>query len=292
MSTKDKGTRLWEAAEMTRRDLPASGATSGFAADYALAAQPVMAEGVRLTDTVGLVAGMIAVPIGFQTIPAYRAMPQDGRNRPVILVVQEIFGVHEHIKDICRRFAKLGYCAIAPELFHRQGDVTKLQSIDDILEIVAKVPHEGLMADLDAAVKWAKDAGVGDISRLGITGFCWGGRIVWLYAAHNPSVKAGVAWYGRLVGEKTRNNPVHPVDIAKAISGSVLGLYAGEDPDIPLSAVEQMRAALGRGSRSQIHVYPGAPHAFFADHRPSYRKEPAEDGWKRCLAWLDSHGVA
>jgi carboxymethylenebutenolidase len=251
-----------------------------------------MAQSMILTDTAGLEAGMIAVPVGTETIPAYRAVPRSGRNRPLILVVQEIFGVHEHIKDVCRRLAKLGYCAIAPELYHRQGDVSKLERLDDIRKIVAKVADKGVLADLDAVVKWAKDAAVGDGSRLGITGFCWGGRIVWLYAAHNPNVKAGVAWYGRLVGEITVNTPAHPIDVARRITGSVLGLYGGEDAGIPVSTVEEMRAALGEGSRSEIHVYPGTPHAFFADYRSSYRKEAAEDGWQRCLGWFKSHGVA
>ena len=261
-------------------------------AGFALAVQPITAATIT-TDTNGLTAGEVKLPMGDVEIPGYRAMPAKGKNFPIVLVVQEIFGVHEHIKDVCRRFAKAGYCAVAPELYARQGDVSKTENFQAIIrDVVSKVPDTQVMSDLDKTVAWAAKSSKGNAKKLAITGFCWGGRIVWLYAAHNPSVKAGVAWYGRLVGEKTRNNPVHPVDIAKAISGSVLGLYAGEDPDIPLSAVEQMRAALGRGSRSQIHVYPGAPHAFFADHRPSYRKEPAEDGWKRCLAWLDSHGVA
>jgi carboxymethylenebutenolidase len=284
--------KLWEAAELSRRQLLASGAVTGFVAGFAMATQPVMAQTMILTDAAGLEAGMIALPVGTETIPAYRAIPQGGRNRPLILVVQEVFGVHEHIKDICRRFAKLGYCAIAPELYHRQGDVSKLQNIEDILKIVAAVPDQGVLGDLDAAVKWAKDAGVGDVSKLGITGFCWGGRFVWLYAAHNPSVKAGVAWYGQLVGEKSEKTPVDPIDVAKSIPGAVLGLYGGDDPSIPVSTIEQMRAALGEGSKSQIHVYPGTPHAFFADYRPSYRKEAAEDGWKRCLAWFRRHGVA
>jgi carboxymethylenebutenolidase len=291
MSKMDHMEWLWTAAEISRRELIATGAITGFAAGYADATQPVMAQSMVLTDTSGLDAGMIELPVGLEKLPAYRAMPQGSRNRPIILVVQEIFGVHEHIKDVCRRFAKLGYCAIAPELYHRQGDVTKLESIDAIRKVVAKVTDEGVMADLDATVKWAKEAGVGDVSRLGITGFCWGGRIVWLYAAHNRAVKAGVAWYGRLVGDKTANTPVQPVDVAKNIAGSVLGLYGGEDAGIPVSSVEQMRAALGEGSKSQIYVYPGAPHAFFADYRPSYRKDAAEDGWKRCLAWFKSHGV-
>ncbi len=280
----------WGVTEMSRRKLIASGALTGFIAGFALAAQPVMAQTTIITNTTGLEAGMIGVPVGIETIPAYRAMPQGGRGRPIILVVQEVFGVHEHIKDVCRRLAKLGYCAIAPELFYRQGDVSKLE-MNAIHKVVAAVADKGVMADLDATAKWAKDSGVGDASQLGITGFCWGGRIVWLYAAHNPAVKAGVAWYGPLTGERTANTPEHPVDIAKAIRGSVLGLYGGEDASIPAGTIEQMRAALGRESKSEIHVYPGMPHAFFADYRPSYRREAAEDGWKRCVGWLKTHGV-
>ena len=292
MDDVNKIDELWDAAEISRRRLIASGAITGFIAGFALAAQPVSAQTMIVTDSSGLEAGMIAVPVGTESIPAHRAMPRDGRSRPLVLVVQEVFGVHEHIKDVCRRFAKLGYCAIAPELYHRQGDVSKLEGFDAIRKVVARVTDKGVLADLDATVKWAKDAGVGDISKLGITGFCWGGRIVWMYAAHNPSVKAGVAWYGRLAGEASANTPRHPVDVAKLISGSVLGLYGGADAGIPLAPIEQIRTALGQGSKSRIHVYPDAPHAFFADYRPSYRKEAAEDGWKRCLAWFREHGVA
>ena len=289
MSAFDK---LWTQAEFDRRALLAGGAATGFVSGFAAATQPIMAQTAIVTDTAGLEAGMIAIPAGTGSMPAYRAAPQGSRGLPLVLVVQEVFGVHEHIKDVCRRFAKLGFCAIAPELYHRQGDVSKLSSFDEIRKIVAQVPDSGVLGDLDATVKWAKDAGVADTARLGITGFCWGGRIVWLYAAHNPQVKAGVAWYGRLVGEKSANNPEHPVDVAKKISGAVLGLYGGEDPGIPLSTVETMKAALGPGSKSQFQIYAGAQHAFFADYRPSYRKDAAEDGWRRCVDWLKSHGVA
>jgi carboxymethylenebutenolidase len=176
------------------------------------------------------------------------------------------------------------------ELYQRQGDVSKLSSIDEIRPIVAKVSDKQVIGDLDAAVAWGVKAGITDENRLGITGFCWGGRYVWLYAAHNPKVKAGVAWYGRLVGDKTENMPTQPVDVAKEIKGAVLGLYGGADPGIPVATVEQMRAALGPGSKSQLHVYPDTPHAFFADYRSSYRKEAAEDGWKRATEWFKAHG--
>jgi carboxymethylenebutenolidase len=210
-------------------------------------------------------------------------------------MISEIFGVHEHIADVARRFAKQGYLAIAPELFVRQGDagsygeIAKLQA-----EVIMKVPDEQVMRDLDACVAWAKGQG-GDTARLGITGFCWGGRITWLYAAHNPGLKAGVAWYGRLVGNSVPLQPRHPVDLAGQLHAPVLGLYGGQDQGIPLDTVDKMKAALAQGSaaarRSEFHVYPEAPHAFHADYRPSYRKEAADDGWKRCLAWFKEHGV-
>lgn len=229
-------------------------------------------------------------------MPAYVAAPAGGKNLPVVLVISEIFGVHEHIADVARRFAKLGYLAIAPEMFVRQGDagsygeIAKLQA-----EVISKVPDAQVMGDLDAAVAWAATRG-GDTSRLAITGFCWGGRITWLYAAHNPQVKAGVAWYGRLVGNATELTPRHPVDLAGSLKAPVLGLYGEKDGGIPLETVEKMKVALAAGSSagqaSQFVVYPDAPHAFHADYRPSYRKEAADDGWKRCLAWFKANGVA
>lgn len=206
--------------------------------------------------------------------------------------MQEIFGVHEHIQDITRRFAKLGYLAIAPELFVRQGDVSKLSSIEEIRLIVAKVPDAQVLSDLDATVDWAVKKAFGNTSRLGITGFCWGGRITWLYAAHNPKVKAGVAWYGRLVGDSTDITPKHPVDIASSLTVPVLGLYGGKDTGIPLDTVEKMRAQLKTSSsKSEIIVYPEAPHAFFADYRSSYREKEAKQGWKRLQAWFKQHGL-
>jgi len=288
----DRFDDLWRRAELDRRKLVAGGIASGVVTGFAAAAQPVMAQTMVVTDPSGLEAGMVDIPVADGTVPAYRAAPAGGKALPVVLVVQEIFGVHEHIKDVCRRLAKLGYAAIAPELYHRQGDVTKLTSIDAIRPIVGKVPDGQVMSDLDATVAWAVKAGIADENKLAITGFCWGGRIVWLYAAHNPKVKAGVAWYGRLVGDKTANQPTYPVDVAKSIKGAVLGLYGAEDSGIPVTTVEQMRAALGPDSKSSLHVYPGAPHAFFADYRPSYRKESAEDGWSRLQAWLKANGVA
>jgi len=264
-------------------------------AGFALAVQPVMAQTTIATSADGLTAGEISVPTVDGAMPAYRAQPAQGSNFPVILVVQEIFGVHEHIKDLCRRLAKLGYQAIAPELYARQGDPRQYSGIPDILaKIVSKVPDSQVMSDLDACVAWAKGNG-GDTARLGITGFCWGGRITWLYAAHNPGVKAGVAWYGKLTGPTSAMNQKHPLDLAGELKAPVLGLYGGLDQGIPLDTVDKMQAALAAGNpaskASRIHVYANAPHAFNADYRPSYRKEEAEDGWQRMQAWFKQNGV-
>ncbi|NJM69010.1 MAG: dienelactone hydrolase family protein [Scytonema sp. RU_4_4] len=274
--------------EITRRNFIA---TATLATGFALAVQPISAK-VITTNTKGLVAGAVKIPVQDGEIPAYRAEPATGKNFPIVLVLQEIFGVHEHIQDITRRFAKLGYLAIAPELFVRQGDVSKLSSIDEIRPIVAKVPDAQVLSDLDATVNWAVKSGKGNADKLGITGFCWGGRMTWLYAAHNPKIKAGVAWYGRLVGDTTELTPKHPVDIASTLKVPILGLYGGKDTGIPLNTVEQMRDRLKSSSRkSEIIVYPDAPHAFFADYRPSYREKEAKEGWKRLQAWFKQHGV-
>ena len=274
--------------EITRRKFIV---TATVATGFALAVQPISAE-VITTDAKGLIAGAVKIPVKDGEIPAYRAAPATGDNFPIVLVIQEIFGVHEHIQDITRRFAQLGYLAIAPELFIRQGDVTKLSNIDEIRPIVAKVPDVQVLSDLDATVNWAVKSGKGNADKLGITGFCWGGRITWLYAAHNPNVKAGVAWYGRLVGDASELQPKYPVDIASKLTVPVLGLYGGKDTGIPLNTVEQMRESLKKSSsKSEIIVYPDAPHAFFADYRPSYREKDAKDGWKRLLAWFKQNGV-
>jgi carboxymethylenebutenolidase len=274
--------------ELSRRAM----VVTSLAAGFAIAVQPVAAATITTSDE-GLTAGEVKVPVGDQKIPAYRAMPNKGGPFPVVLVVQEIFGVHEHIKDICRRFAKLGYFAIAPELYARQGDVSKLKSIDEIRPIVAKVPDEQVLGDLDACVEFATESGKGDVTRLGITGFCWGGRIVWLYAAHSKQLKAGVAWYGRLVGEPTELTPKNPIDIAADLKAPVLGLYAGKDQGIPLESVEKMREALKKAKvPTQIIVYPDAQHGFHADYRPSYNEADAKDGWNRLQAWFKQHGVA
>ncbi|MEO5734469.1 MAG: dienelactone hydrolase family protein [Rubrivivax sp.] len=265
---------------------------SGFAA----AVLPVMAQTVIKTSADGLDVGEATVTVGDFKMPVYHAAPKGKRNLPVVLVISEIFGVHQHIADVARRFAHQGYFAVAPELFLRQGDAEMYGEIAKLIaEVISKVPDEQVMGDLDATVAWAGTQGA-DTSRIGITGFCWGGRITWLYSAHNPAVKAGVAWYGRLTGPTSALNPKQPLDVVGSLKGPVLGLYGGADSGIPLDTVEQMKAALTRGSpaakASEFVVYPAAPHAFHADYRPSHREAAATDGWKRCLAWFASHGLA
>lgn len=260
---------------------------------FAAATLPVAAQSVIKTDTAGLTAGTIQLKVGGATVPVYRAQPEGKTKLPVILVVSEIFGVHEHIADIARRFAKLGYLALAPELFVRQGDPQKVPNIADLMrDIISKTPDAQVMGDLDACVDWARHNG-GNVDKLGITGFCWGGRITWMYSAHNPKVKAGVAWYGRLVGEPSANTPKHPIDIAASLKVPVLGLYGAKDTGIPVDTVKKMEAELAKGSSgSTFVVYPDAGHAFNADYRPSYVEADAKDGWSRALAWFKSHGVA
>jgi len=264
-------------------------ANKGFAA----AVQPVNAQSTIHTDTEGLTAGTITLTIDGQAVPVYHAQPAGKDKLPVILVVSEIFGVHEHIADVARRFAKQGYLALAPELFVRQGDAHSISDIPTLFQqIVLKAPDTQVFKDLDACVDWAAQNG-GDVDRLGITGFCWGGRMTWLYSAHNPKVKAGVAWYGRVTGDKTENQPRQPVDIAAGLKVPVLGLYGGKDHGISLESVEQMKAALAQGSSgSTIIVYPEADHAFHADYRATYNAEAAKDGWARALDWFKQHGVA
>jgi carboxymethylenebutenolidase len=273
--------------ELSRRTLARTGLATGFAA----AVLPVSADTIT-TDTAGLEAGEIKIKTKDGDIPGYMAMPKDGKDLPVVLVVQEIFGVHEHIKDICRRFGKKGYLAIAPDLYVRQGDVSNLKEFPEILKVVSKVPDEQVMNDLDATVAWAKASGKADTAKLAITGFCWGGRIVWLYSAHNPGVKAGVAWYGRLLGPTDPLHPKNPIDLVKDLKAPVLGLYGGADNGIPNDTVEKMKAALKEaGKTGDIVLYPETPHGFHADYRPTYRKDKAEDGWKRLLEWFASNGV-
>jgi carboxymethylenebutenolidase len=273
----------------------------GAAAGFALAVRPISAATIS-TPADGLDAGDVTIKTSSGDIPGYRAvLAKRKKKAPVVLVVHEIFGVHEHIRDVCRRLAKQGYFAVAPELFFRQGDASKIADVRELRsKVVSKVPDAQVMGDLDATLAFAKASGAADVSRAAITGFCWGGRITWLYAARASDkatmMKAGVAWYGRLVGDKGPMNPRHPVDVAAELKAPALGLYGGRDDGIPQDTVAQMRTALAAGSpaarRSEIKVYPEAGHAFFADYRPSYRAADAADGWTRMLAWFKANGVA
>lgn len=292
MPKEDFDTLVPACGGVNRRTFVRGTLGSGFAASVL----PVMAQTAVKTDTAGLLSGEVTIPVGDFRMPAYRAAPAGRTGGPVVLVISEIFGVHEYVADVARRFAKAGYFAVAPELFVRQGDAQSYGEIGKLIaEVISKVPDEQVMADLDATVAWARAQGA-DTARTGITGFCWGGRITWLYTAHNPQVKAGVAWYGRLVGNSTPLTPKHPVDVAGSLHGPVLGLYGEKDTGIPLDTVERMKAALAAGNaaakKSEFVIYPDAPHAFHADYRPSFRKEAAEDGWRRCLEWFKSQGVA
>jgi carboxymethylenebutenolidase len=262
---------------------------------YAACTLPIRAQTAIKTPAAGLTVGEVTIDVQGFKMPAYRAMPAGGQNLPVVLVLSEIFGVHEYIADVTHRFAREGYLAIAPELFVRQGDAQSYGEMARLIaEVISKVPDAQVAGDLDATLAWAGAHG-GDLNRVGVTGFCWGGRQTWLYAAHSPRVKAAVAWYGRLEGERTALTPRHPIDVVAQLHAPVLGLYGEADTGIPLESVERMKAALTAGSAaaraSQFVLYKDAPHAFHADYRPSYRKEAAEDGWRRCLAWLRQHGV-
>ena len=263
---------------------------------YAAAVSPIMAQTAIKTPADGLTAGDVTIDVNGFKMPAYRAAPAGKTNLPVVLILSEIFGVHEYIADTARRFAKAGYLAIAPELFVRQGDAQSYGEMAKLIaEVISKVPDAQVMADLDATVAWAGAHG-GNLNKVAVTGFCWGGRQTWLYAAHSKHIKAGVAWYGRLVGNATPLTPVHPVDVVAKLNGPVLGLYGGADTGIPVNTVAQMQNALATGSKaaqaSTFVLYPDAPHAFHADYRPSYRKPAADDGWQRALAWFKAHGVA
>jgi len=264
---------------------------TSLATGFALSVQPVSAEAIH-TDTTGIEAGEVKVPVADGSIPAYRAMPDKGGPFPTVLVVQEVFGVHEHIKDLCRRLAKLGYFAIAPELYARQGDPAKYTDIPALIsEVVNKVPTDQVMSDLDATEAYAKSTGKADTSKLAVTGFCWGGFATWMYAAHNPDLKAAVAWYGpdRKTSEIV---PKNPADIAGSVKCPVLALHGGQDQGIPQDTVEKRQAACkAAGKTCEVKVYPDAPHGFNADYRPSYRPDDAKDAWGRMLAWFKEHGV-
>jgi carboxymethylenebutenolidase len=273
--------------EPNRRDFLLTKLTAGFA----LAVQPVAAATIT-TDTKGITAGEVKIPTSDGEMPGYRAMPAKGSNFPTVIVIQEIFGVHEHIKDICRRLAKGGYMGVAPELYARQGDVSSMSDIQQIVrEVVSKVPDTQVMADLDATADWAAKNN-GNPAELAVTGFCWGGRIVWMYAAHSDRLKAGVAWYGRLSTPPNDMAPTNPIDVADKLKAPVLGLYGGKDNGIPMEHVEKMQAALkAAGGKSQILVYPEAPHGFHADYRDSYREVDAKGAWQRMLIWFKKNGV-
>ncbi len=281
--------RSFSTSGLSRREFVVTTIGAGFA----LAVQPARAEAIK-TDITGLVAGEVKIPVADGQMPGYRARPASGQRFPIVLVVQEIFGVHEYIQDICRRFAKLGYLAVAPELYARQGDVSRMTDMSEVMtKVVAKVPDSQVLSDLDAAASWASKSEPGDANKLGITGFCWGGRIVWLYAAHNPKLKAAVAWYGRLTGKTTELQPQNPIDVVKELKAPVLGLYGEKDTGIPLESIEQMREALKKaGKTAEFIIFPDAPHAFHADYRPSYRADKAADGWSKLQAWFKKYGVA
>lgn len=274
--------------DLTRREFVA--VTLG--AGIAMGIRPALSQTIT-TDVAGLEAGDVKIPVGGEEMPGYRAAPKSGGPFPTVLVVEEIFGVTDHIKDVCRRFAKLGYLAVAPELFARQGDPGGMSDINEIIsKVVSKASDAQVLSDLDAAAAWAAK-NRGDAGKLGITGFCWGGRITWLYSAHNPNLKAGVAWYGGLTGKPSELQPKHPIDLVAEMKAPVLGLYGGQDPMIPVASVDQMREAMKKaGKPTELIVYGEAPHGFNADYRPSYRKEAAEDGWKRMLAWFKKYGVS
>src|ERR1700691_2779331 len=275
--------------QLTRRAF----VVGSLAAGFALAVMPVSADTIT-TDSNGLIAGEVKIPVAGGEIPAYRAMPASGGPFPTVLVVHEIFGVHEHIKDICRRLAKLGYFTVAPLLYSREGDVASMSDVQQIIsKVVAKVPDQQVASDLDATVAWERSTRKADNSRLGITGSCCGGRQVWLYAAHSPALKAGVGWYGPLQTQPSDLRPKNPIDLVTQINAPILGLYGGKDMGIPLAQIEQMRAALkAAGKPSEIVIYPDAGHGFNADYRPSYNPQAAKDGWNRLQSWFKEHGVA
>lgn len=273
----------------SRRGFVMTGLISGFT----LATTVVHGQTIT-TDSKGLVAGEVKIPTADGDLPGYRAMPEGTGPFPIVLVVEEIFGVHEYIKDICRRFAKLGYCAVAPELYARLGDLSKMTDAQVIVrDVISKAPDATLLSDLDSTAKWAASQSRGDAARLGITGFCRGGRAVWLYAAHNPQLKAAVAWYGPLGGNPTAIQPKTAAEVVGALKAPVLGLYGGADTGIPVASVEKQRdAAKAVGKTVEVVIFPDTPHGFHADYRPSYRKAQAEDGWARMLAWFKRYGVA
>jgi carboxymethylenebutenolidase len=264
---------------------------------FATVAEPTFAQVIQ-TNFDGIAAGEETIKDGSTELYAYVARPKAGVGKlPIVIIASEIFGVHEYIADTARRFAKQGYLAIAPEFFTRAGDPSSLGTMAEIMiEIVGKTPDKQVMGDITIALKWAGQQG-GDLDRVGMTGFCWGGRITWLACANLPQVRAGVAWYGRLVGDKSENFPAHPVDLAAQLKAPVLGLYGGKDTGISLDTVDQMKQALAAAKEnkaaaaSRFEIYPEAPHAFHADYRATYQAGPAKDGWEKCLDWFKKNGV-
>lgn len=285
------------ASKQSRRKFLRNTSAIGVGLGFAAVAQPTFSQVIQ-TDFTGIKAGEETIVDGDLELFAYVARPIGEQTKlPIVIIASEIFGVHEHIADVARRFAKRGYLAIAPEFFTRAGDPTALGTMAEIMsQIVAKTPDKQVMGDIAIAIKWAGTHG-GDQARVGVTGFCWGGRITWLACANLPQVKAGVAWYGRLVGDKSENFPAHPVDLAAQLKAPVLGLYGGKDTGISLETVEQMKKALSAATGNQAAqaskfvIYPDAPHAFHADYRATYQPGPAKDGWEKCLNWFAQHGV-
>ncbi|CAN1556884.1 COG0412 Dienelactone hydrolase and related enzymes [Burkholderiaceae bacterium] len=281
----------------TRREFLRNTSAIGVGLGFASVAQPSFAQVIQ-TDFTGIKAGEETIKDGDTELFAYVARPTGNTEKlPIVIIASEIFGVHEHIADVARRFAKLGYLAIAPEFFTRAGDPTALGTMAEIMsQIISKTPDKQVMGDIEIALKWAGQHG-GNLDRVGITGFCWGGRITWLACANLPQIRAGVAWYGRLVGEKSENFPAHPVDLALQMKSPVLGLYGGKDTGISLETVEQMKVALAAATgnkaaaASKFEVYPDAPHAFHADYRTTYQPGPAKDGWGKCIEWLKLNGI-
>lgn len=294
----DDGLALVGKSHQNRRTFLRNASAAGLLGGFALAAQPIQAQQVISTNFDGLEATEVGIEENGVELYAYMAKPKTVTGPlPVVIVCSEIFGVHEHIADITRRFAKQGYLAIAPEFFTRAGDPTSLGTVAEIIKkIISQTPDSQVMDDIRACLAWATKNG-GDTSRSAITGFCWGGRITWLACANIPELKAGVAWYGRLVGEKSDNFPTHPVDLANTLKAPVLGLYGGADDGIPLKTVDQMKEALAQATgnaaaqASRLEVYPDAPHAFHADYRATYRAAAAKDGWEKCLLWFKTNGV-
>ena len=281
----------------SRRSFMKAATLGSLGTGFASAALPVLSQAIK-TDFAGIHSEEVTFDSNGTNIAAYTSRPAQAPGKlPIIIVASEIFGVHEYIADVTRRLAKVGYLAIAPEFFTRAGEPTELGTVAEIMsKIVAKTPDQQILGDIEAALKWAA-ANNGDLSRVGMTGFCWGGRITWLACQKLSVMRAGVAWYGRLAGDKSENFPEHPLELAAQTRAPVLGLYGGQDTGIPLSDVEKMKLALtglnatAAAKSSTFVIYPDAPHAFHADYRQTYQEGPAKDGWQKALAWFKEKGV-